>query len=128
MSDQLTEKGKPETKNVDQSKTVNFPKMEAKPKKNTEKLKAWYQDEANLWSLATKEGTAFTGIYQYATTTDGKTPDGSWEDLGTTDGFDIPAVKGKVTMLFRTAPLDIDGKITPASPIFKVKAKGSRSG
>jgi hypothetical protein len=84
----------------DDSVTITFPKIDARPKRNADKLKPFYGDEN--WVLAKKGSTAavFAGL-EYAPSANGKTPDGNWLPLPQ-DG--LPVLDSRATVLVRTAP------------------------
>jgi hypothetical protein len=82
------------------AQTITFPKIDARPKRNADKLKPFYGDEN--WVLAKKGSTAavFAGL-EYAPSSNGKTPDGNWLPLPQ-DG--LPVLNSRATVLVRTAP------------------------
>ncbi|MDR0325960.1 MAG: hypothetical protein LBI19_07720 [Oscillospiraceae bacterium] len=107
-----------EKKGVAKDATViTFPKIDPRPKKNTEKLRPFFASET--WTLKTKDGIAAKLAYEWADTTDKKTPDGEWQPLPD-GGFDIQSGKAKTTYLFRTPPIANGSKYVPASKMFKL--------
>ncbi|MCL1819271.1 MAG: hypothetical protein FWG36_01295 [Oscillospiraceae bacterium] len=99
----------------DNARIAKFPALEKRPKKNEEKLKPYYGD--THWVLAQKDSAeaVFSG-YEYAPSSNGKTPTGNWEAVPSS-GFGIVSGATKLTYLFRTAP----NSTTPASAPFKIK-------
>ncbi|MCL2081655.1 MAG: hypothetical protein FWH04_00215 [Oscillospiraceae bacterium] len=120
LSDQLNAKGKPETKNVDTSKTIKFPEIQARNKKNHEKLKPVLSSSDSRYELKTKKGNNIPqDDYQWAVTADKKTPSGAWQQLSS---WSAPT-SVKATYLVRT-PASINGNlIKPSGKIFKVVLK-----
>jgi hypothetical protein len=82
------------------AQTITFPKIDARPKRNADKLKPFYGDEN--WVLAKKGSTAavFAGL-EYAPSANGKTPDDNWLPMPQ-DG--LPVLDSRATVLVRTAP------------------------
>jgi hypothetical protein len=82
------------------AQTITFPKIDARPKRNADKLKPFYGDEN--WVLAKKGSTAavFAGL-EYAPSSNGKTPDDNWLPLPQ-EG--LPVLDSRATILVRTAP------------------------
>ena len=60
--------------------------------------------------------------YEWAASTDGKTPSGAWAALDG-DGFSIKEPGTKETVLLRTVPVAENGKYVPACKPFKIKPK-----
>lgn len=96
---------------------IKFPKINARPKANTEKLKPFYYSE--YWVLKTKNGAAATETYEWAETSNKKTPSGNWKSV-TINGFAVLSGKTKTTYLLRTPPTASAGTYTPASKAFKI--------
>ena len=106
-----------DAKNKPVGEIVKFPKINARPKANQEKLKPWYG--AETWALATKTGGAAAQTYEWAPTADKKNPSGAWQPPPG-GGFAVQSGTAKTTYLFRT-PAKSDGNThTPASKIFKL--------
>ncbi|MCL1808935.1 MAG: hypothetical protein FWG42_04090, partial [Clostridiales bacterium] len=101
----------------DNAPLIKFPKFNARPKKNADKLKPYYHDQD--WVLAKKGETqaVFEG-YEYAPSANGKTPTGDWEPMPPA-GVPIISGKAKTTYLLRTVPSS--AARTPGSASFKVK-------
>ena len=107
--------------------TFNFPRIDRRPKANTEKLKP--NKLTNTWDLRTKAGALPTATYQWAATTDRKNPSGAWQPLS--DGLPpLPASKQKLTVLVRTpasataATATSPARYVPASKAWKATVKG----
>ena len=103
-----------------QSATVlTFPKIIARPKRNTERIKPFYSE--NNWVLAKKGSTAavFTG-YEYSLSSNGKTPDGNWQPIPA-DGFPIVAGRTRQTFFVRAEPKADDGRYAPAGIMWRVR-------
>lgn len=104
---------------------VKFPKINARPKSNADKLSANYLIESNnYWTLAKKNATTSTILgYEYAKSTDGKVPASgeSWAVFTPLPVQSPPANGMKKTMyIVRSSPSACDGVYTPASKPFKV--------
>lgn len=100
--------------------SVKFPAIQTRPKANIDKLKPLYWNDTN-WVLAKKDTTdAVYDGYEYALTSDKKTPSGDWM-LIASEGFPVLAGKEKTTYLFRSAP-STASSFTPASKVFKLTA------
>lgn len=100
---------------------IKFPTINARPKANAEKLAPTYQNTFNWW-LAKKIDTTGTEVfngYEYAPTTDKKTPSSAWSAVPS-GSFSLITGKTKNTYLFRSKALSSGGVYTPASKIFKV--------
>lgn len=108
----IEKKGIPANANI-----IKFPKIEKRPKPNTEKLKPFYLSET--WEARKGGTTAASMVYEWAETTDKKTPSGEWQTIPN-DGFSIQSGKTKVTYLFRTPAVADGGTYTPASKAFKL--------
>ncbi|MCL2004443.1 MAG: hypothetical protein FWG72_10690, partial [Oscillospiraceae bacterium] len=108
---------------------VQFPKIDKRPKANTEKLKPWYGETE--W--APMKGASLPSLaYEWAASSDGKTPAGAWAALDVSlanegadlaGGFTIKAAGTKETYLFRTKAEAEGEKYTPAGKAFRVKPK-----
>jgi hypothetical protein len=99
------------------STVIKFPKINARPKANAEKLKPYYLSET--WELRTKTGGAAQADYEWAGTTDKKNPSGAWQAVFY-GGMPMLSGKAKTTYLFRAPASAKGGVYTPASKIFKV--------
>jgi hypothetical protein len=105
----------------DSATLVKFPETERRPKRNADKLKPYYLD--SHWILAARNSTdaVFTG-YEYAASTNGKTPSEAWRVMPA-EGLPIPD-KGKPTVLIRTAPSGTGTSVfVPASPHFRIRPR-----
>ncbi|MDR0293804.1 MAG: hypothetical protein LBH95_06605 [Oscillospiraceae bacterium] len=96
---------------------VKFPKINARPKANTEKLKPFYFSET--WEPRKGGATAAATAYEWANTDNKKTPSGDWQSLPD-NGFPVLSGKAKTTYLFRTPPKASGNTYTPASKPFKL--------
>ncbi|MCL2083496.1 MAG: hypothetical protein FWH04_09740 [Oscillospiraceae bacterium] len=108
-------------------KVVKFPAIDKRPKKNPEKLGPLYNTDNNTWSLRVKKGGAAPqAVYEWANTTDKKTPSSMWSTLS--GSLPTPSGKDKVTYLFRTPPkADHAAKsYVPVSKVLKVTAKAPK--
>ncbi|MCL1819348.1 MAG: hypothetical protein FWG36_01685 [Oscillospiraceae bacterium] len=103
---------------------VSFPKIEKRPKGNEEKLAAFYWSvDTDTWVLSKKgstEYTAPTGRYEWAASSNGKTPSGEWSSIPA-KGWAIEQPGKKVTYLFRTVAVASGDTFIPSSKIFKIK-------
>lgn len=109
---------------------VKFPKINARPKANAEKLAAYYAD--STWSLMTKPtkttaATAPLSVYEYAkgSTADGKLPADSTWLISPESGFGIlskpeKSDKSKNIYYFRSTASSSGDVYTPASKAFKI--------
>jgi surface protein len=112
---------------------IDFPKINARPRSNAEKLRPWYG--AETWSLmerAAKSNNiinppdAPTLAYEWV---QGDTSDGriatnpEWYFMPSEHGFNIvTAEKGvRIAYFFRSAPIGENGVYTPASKPFRVR-------
>lgn len=115
----VAKKGVPSTAMV-----VKFPKIEKRPKANSEKLAPFYSDDnPTKWVLSKKGSTTYTdptGTYEWAETSNGKTAEGEWQAVPA-DGYAIAEPGTKATYLFRSVATADEGKYTPGSKVFKVK-------
>ncbi|MCL2763583.1 MAG: hypothetical protein FWD36_10380 [Treponema sp.] len=87
------------------AQTITFPTIGARPKRNVEKLTPFYGD--SHWVLAKKGSTAsvFAG-YEYAPSSNGKTPDGGvWLQMPE-EGIPIASGSTRQSFLVRAAPND----------------------
>lgn len=98
---------------------IRFPGLNARPKKNIEKLKPFYGDD--YWTFARKGETeaVFEG-YEYVPTVNGKTPAPNEEwDFMPKEGIDIGADKVKRAYLIRSTPSA--ETLTPAGAAWLVR-------
>jgi M6 family metalloprotease-like protein len=106
--------------------TYSFPGIRARPKANAERLAPYYPAETDdRWVLAKKSdasGAAVYAGYEWAATSNNKTPDGAWTPVSA-DGFALLAGKTKQRFLVRTVPAAAYGMYTPSSKVFKVTPK-----
>lgn len=121
----VEKKGVPDSANI-----VKFPKINARPKSNLEKLGAYYAD--STWSLMTKPTKTVAAatpqlVYEYVkgNTTDGKSPDDSAWFVIPESGFSIKSKppkedKSKNVYYFRSAASISEDIYTPASKVFKI--------
>jgi hypothetical protein len=102
---------------------IKFPKTEARPRANAERVAPWYGTERDrTWGLSIR-GKTFSepkGTYEFAATSDGRTPDGNWARMPA-GGLPIPEA-GRVRWLFRTPALVEGTKYTPGSRAFRLQA------
>ena len=96
---------------------VKFPKINARPKGNTEKLKPFYLSET--WELRTRAGGAAKLQYEWADTTDRRTPSSAWQSAPA-GGFAVQSGRTKKTVLFRTPATANGNTYTPAGRVFRV--------
>jgi hypothetical protein len=105
---------------------VNFPKIERRPRGNTERLKP--ANQTDTWELRTRAGDLPTATYLWASTTDRKTASGAWQNWSGSQP--LPASKQKVTILLRSPALAVaettaaPARYVPAGRAFRVTAKG----
>lgn len=104
---------------------IKFAKINARPKSNTEKLAPYYPVKSDdIWVLAKKSdstGKAVSKGYEYASSSNGKTPDETGWLMVSDSGFAILSGTAKSTYLVRSAPAGSGSSYTPASKPFKVK-------
>lgn len=111
-------------KPTDSTAVVVFPKIDAAPKANPDKVKPYY--DGDFWFLS-KDGKSGASGYEYVlASSDKKTPDGEWKpfpDYGlhvdnsvNSDGTKID----KKTYLFRVPPKATGGTYKAGSKIWKV--------
>lgn len=117
----VAKKGVPSTAVV-----IKFPKIGARPKPNADKLAPFYSaSNDDIWVLAKKNdasGKAVSAGYEYAVTSDGKTPDEETGWLKVSDsGFSLISGRAKTAYLVRSSPIASGSKYTPAGKPFKVK-------
>ncbi|MCL1820827.1 MAG: DUF4139 domain-containing protein [Oscillospiraceae bacterium] len=108
-------KGVPENASI-----VKFPKINKRPR--AERLVPYFpQSPDNIWYPVKKgETDAVTGGFEYANTSNGKTPDGDgWQPLSA--GYAVNNGKAKTTYLVRSAPNPSNGEYAPASKAIKIK-------
>jgi hypothetical protein len=117
---------------------IDFPKINARPRVNVEKLRPWYS--AETWTLratAAKENTvanppaAPTNVYEWiqGDTTSGLIPTSpEWNLMSEGHGFNIvQAEKGvRIAYFFRSEPVGENGEYTPASRPFRVRPAAFR--
>jgi uncharacterized protein YjdB len=96
---------------------IKFPKINPRPKANTEKLKPFYFSET--WEPRKGGATETSTVYEWANTTDKKTPNGAWLSISA-EGFPVLSGKAKTTYLFRTPATANGSTYTPSSKIFKL--------
>jgi hypothetical protein len=108
---------------------VKFPKIDRRPKANSEKLRPVYQEEVTAVSYRAYwqplKGTAPPALaYEFSLSANGKTPDDAWAVLPS-NGFDLKAAGTKETYIFRTIPVaDANtNKYVPGSKTFRLKPK-----
>ncbi|MDR0248252.1 MAG: hypothetical protein LBI44_01095 [Oscillospiraceae bacterium] len=107
------------------ARLVKFPRINARPKANVDKLKPYYVPDiagggGDYWVLAeNKSSVAVYEGYEYAETIDRKTPDDKGWIPVPSGGF--PMSDKKTMYLARTAASSLSGMYTPASKPFKVK-------
>lgn len=116
----VEKKGVPANANI-----ITFPAIEKRPKTNVEKLAPFYPvDNDDIWVLAKKSDTSGEAIstgYEYAGTSNGKTPnENGWLQVSSS-GFAIVSGSTKTTYLVRTPPVASGGSYIPASKPFKAK-------
>jgi C1A family cysteine protease len=107
---------------------IRFPKIEPRPRRNAEKVAPWYgtgpdNTVDHRWVLS-RRGRTFSepaGAYEFAATSDGRTPSDDWALLPKGGSLPIPET-GRVRWLFRTPASDEDGKYTPSSGPFRLQA------
>jgi hypothetical protein len=105
---------------------VNFPKIERRPRGNTERLKP--ANQTDTWELRTRAGDLPTATYLWASTADRKTASGAWQNWSGSQP--LPASKQKVTILLRSPALAVaettaaPARYVPAGRAFRVTAKG----
>ncbi|MCL2031415.1 MAG: hypothetical protein FWG93_07695 [Oscillospiraceae bacterium] len=109
---------------ADSATVAKFPKIEKRPKANTEKLAPFYwPDNTNTWVLSKKGASSYTPpekAYLWAESGDGKTPSGSWQSLPG-GGWTLKEPGTKATFLFKSAAVIKDGSYIPASKTFRAK-------
>ncbi|GHV17638.1 hypothetical protein FACS18949_13010 [Clostridia bacterium] len=107
---------------------IGFPDIQARPKTNILKLKPNYLPEADPtgatggnWVLSPKGiGNAVFEGYNFAVSSNGKTPDSAWADMPETRIPVAPYGSPKIKYLVRTAPIVTNFRNVPASKAFKI--------
>jgi hypothetical protein len=134
----LTDKFDPKAKQpASDANTVTFPKINARPRANTDKLRPFYSNERMIagnensprrwdrWVLAKGSDPAGTSVYEnleFIRTTDRRLPQvPDWAPVEA-DGFEILPQSSSVrpTFFFTTAPVNANGVIIPRSAVFRI--------
>jgi alpha-tubulin suppressor-like RCC1 family protein len=120
LASALDDTGRP----AQDAEIVTFPNINARPRANPERVRPYYS--CDDWSLVRRDGSGiFIFDYEFANSTDGRTPNGGWtrfSDDGVNGWLEVRPGRDRPVFLFRMRAAQRGDVYTPMSREFRIRA------